>query len=143
MSAPFVRSPYNYDLKEASDESGTHCTDPSLTVQDAADDADINVIVARFGLGMTMPENPRTPQYGDFTGITDYRTAIEAVKGAEEQFMTLPPQLREYFQNSPQQLMEYTETQGQEALVALGLDLTVPQNQRVHPSTKVDPATPQ
>lgn len=88
---PFVRSPYNYDTKAASDETGTVCTEPSLAVQDALEDSDINVIVARFGLTGQMPENPKLPQYGDFTGITDFRTAVEAVTQAQEEFYQLPP----------------------------------------------------
>lgn len=136
-----VRQPNMYDEKAASQEAATINEEPSLTVQDAAEDADINVMVARFGLTGSMPSNPATPMYGDFTEITDYRSAVEAVEQASEKFMALPPQLRAYFQNDPQALMEYEAKEGHAKLIELGLDLTVPPSERkAQPSaTEVPP----
>lgn len=138
-----LRAPFNYDTKKASQEAQLICKDPSLAVQDAADDCDINVMIQRMGLGPMMAENPRVPAYGDFTEITDYRGAIEAVRMADAQFMELPPQLRAHFENDPQKLMIYTETHGHENLVELGLDLTVPMSMRTQRSVKDDPPAAQ
>jgi len=57
----FVRSPYNYDMAKASVESGLACEDASRAVQSQREDADINVIVKRFGLTGQLPQNVRVP----------------------------------------------------------------------------------
>lgn len=103
----FFRTGWNYDVAEVSKETAFDNTEPSLTVQSERDDADINVLVERFGLVGRMPENPKVPMYGDFTGATDYRSALEAVREADANFMELPPSVRERFANDPQQLLEF------------------------------------
>ena len=42
---PFIRSPFNYDTDEASNETGLVCDDESLAVQSERDECDINIIV--------------------------------------------------------------------------------------------------
>jgi phage internal scaffolding protein len=98
-----------YDTKEASDTAGV-ITDwgPSLTIQSQAEDADLNIIMRRFGITGKMPENVRLPEYGDFTQITDYRSALESVRMANEAFMEIPAEIRARFQNDPQQFLEFT-----------------------------------
>lgn len=118
----FIRSPYNYDRDQASLVSGVMCLDESLAQQHMADDADINVIVKRFGITGQMPQNPRLPTYGDFTGVSDFRSALEAVRDAEEAFGELPGDLRARFQNDPQAYLEFTTNPAnQEAIYDLGL----------------------
>lgn len=107
MKAPFFRTGYNYDRDEASRESGLTCPEETLTVQSERDDADINVLVKRFGLLGVMPESPRVPMYGDFTEINDYRSALEIVRLADSAFMELTPEVRSRFENDPQKLMEF------------------------------------
>lgn len=110
MRAPFVRSPYNYDLMAASDEAAIAPGGPSLTVQSMAADADINVIMDRFGITGKLPENPgRVPSYGDFTGITNFKDALDAVDSALQQFMLFPASIRAQFENSPQNFLDFAE----------------------------------
>ena len=101
IHVPFVRNPYNYDTAEASDESGLRCEDPSLAVQDQRDEVDINTIVRRFGLTGQLPEDVRVPTYGDFTGVSDYHSAMNAVRMAGESFMAMPAEVRSRFGNDP------------------------------------------
>lgn len=129
MKPPFVRDPYNYDLAQASDESAVVNDQPSMTIQEQAEDADINIIVARFGITQQFPENPRMPVYGDFTGITDYRTALEAVTEAQNQFMALPPNVRFSLANDPQRLLEFADANGndtKEMLRQVGISEALP-----------------
>ena len=65
----FLRSPYNYDMDEASDLSGLRCEDESLAIQSARDETDINTIVRRFGLTGELPGDFDMPQSGDFTNV--------------------------------------------------------------------------
>ncbi|AXH74422.1 MAG: internal scaffolding protein [Microviridae sp.] len=105
----FVRSPYNYDVESVSDETGLKCEDESRTIQSAAEDADINTIVRRFGLTGQLPTDLAIPQSGDFTNIPDFHTAMNLVRQAQEEFMRVPAEIRERFSNDPQRLMSFVE----------------------------------
>jgi len=103
----FVRNPYNYDMNKVSDETGLECKDPSLAQQHMKDECDINVIVERFGVTGELPTVPIPPQYGDFSGITDYHSAINAVRASEEAFMALPAKIRARFDHDPNALLQF------------------------------------
>ena len=105
--APFLRTPYNYDTNAASDESGLHCEDATLAQQHFKDECDINNILRQFNVTGLLPEAPLSPRYGDFSGITDYHTAMNAVIAAEDGFMALPADLRARLQNDPAQLIDF------------------------------------
>lgn len=109
---PFVRSPYNYDLDKASIETACDTKGETLTVQAGIEDADINVMMKRFGVTGHFPESPKTPMYGDFTHITDFKTALEAIQTAMDNFMEFPAELRQRFENNPQRMLEYMEAGG-------------------------------
>lgn len=89
--------------------SDLECKDPSLTQQQFAEEADINVMMARFGVTGHMPSSIRMPTYGDFSGVGDYRSAMDVVVKAQNEFMTLPPDVRLRFGNDPQQLIAFLE----------------------------------
>ena len=104
----FVRTPHNYDVDEASNESGLLCPEPTLAQQHSAEECDINYIVERFGVTGQLPSyNGPMPTYGDFTGLTDYRNALEAVLKADEAFMSLPAIVRERFDNDPALFVDF------------------------------------
>lgn len=104
---PFVRTPFNYDVDKASDDSGLKCDDESLTKQSFKDECDLNNLVKRFGVGTPIPVPSRMPTYGDFTGISDYRSALDAILAADDVFMALPPNIRERFENDPAALVDF------------------------------------
>lgn len=79
----------------------------SMTVQSQAEDADINVMLRRFGVLGQMPVADRLPEYGDFTGISDYQSALHAITEAEDRFLALEPKIRARFDNDPQLLLEF------------------------------------
>lgn len=103
----FIRSPYNYDPVEATKETGLKCQDPSLTVQDQAQD--VNDIVRQFGITGKIPSNMRIPQSGDFTGVGTYQECLQAVKDAQNEFQKLPASIRERFRHNPQRFIEFVE----------------------------------
>lgn len=104
--------------------AATSCEDESLTQQQFAEDADINVLVKRFGLEkVTLPVEAIDPRYyGDFTDVPDLRTALDRVNEATNRFMDLPAQLRSKFDNNPAKLWHFVNDpdNGPEA-VRLGL----------------------
>lgn len=102
VKAIFVRSAFNYDTNEASDESGLDTGKEGGAKQHFKDECDINTIVKRFGLGYDLPEPIRVPQYADYTNIPDFHTAMNLVAEAQSSFMQLPADLREKFGNKPE-----------------------------------------
>jgi phage internal scaffolding protein len=109
IKTPFLRSPYNYDRDAASNESGLACEEPSLTQQHFKDETDINNILRQFNITGLLPESPLSARYGDFTGIVDYQSALNAVIAAESEFEALPAELRARFQNDPANLLNFLE----------------------------------
>nr|QJB20280.1 MAG: internal scaffolding protein [Microvirus sp.] len=140
---PFIRSPYNYDRDSASSESGLLCEDVSLTVQSERDDCDINVIMERFGHGVPLPESLRVPTYGDFTGVSDYRSALDLISEADESFMQLPADVRSRFQNDPARFVDFcSDPSNLDELRKLGLADAIhpPASQEPSQSGSVNPA---
>jgi phage internal scaffolding protein len=120
--SPFLRTPYNYDLDAASNESGLHCEDATLAQQHFKDECDINNILRQFNITGLLPESPLSPRYGDFTGIGDYHTALNRVIAAEDEFMALPAQIRSRFDNDPAKLIDFLENQeNKDEAIKLGL----------------------
>lgn len=107
MKKVHLRAEYNYDADQASLESGLECKDDSLAVQSQKDDADINVIVERFGVTGQLPQVAQLPRYEDFEEIFDYRTAMDAVVAADRCFKQLPAKIRARFGNDPQEFVEF------------------------------------
>lgn len=99
--AVFVRSAYNYDRDEASNASGLQCKDASRAIQSQKDAADINNIVKKFGITGQIVGKFRMPLQGDFEGVTDFRSAMERVVMAKENFMRVPANVRSRFNNDP------------------------------------------
>jgi len=126
-----VRNWFNYDVERASVESGLGDFSPSLTKQEFRDDADINVMVKRFGIGaLTATSGLSAPVYADFTGVSDNHSALNTVRAAAEAFMALPSSVRAEFGNDPQQLVVFcSDPANAEAAAKLGLTdpLVVPQ----------------
>lgn len=85
------------------------CDDPSLAIQSQKDEADINMIVRNFGVTGTVNVPAVLPSYGDYDGIDDYRSALEAVKAAQESFGALPSAIRERFHHDPGAFLEFCE----------------------------------
>jgi len=119
---PFLRTQFNYDTDAASNESGLHCEDASLAQQHFKDECDINNILRQFNITGLLPEAAISPQYGDFTGVVDYHTALNQVIAAEDEFMSLPATLRARFENDPAQLIEFLDKpENKDEAIKLGL----------------------
>lgn len=122
ITLPFVRNPYNYDKDEASVNDALLCQDPSLAQQHMKDECDINVIIERFGVTGHIPVSPVSPNYGDFTGVTDYHSALNQINATMDDFMALPAQLRVRFDHDPVKLLEFLENdQNRDEAIQLGL----------------------
>nr|QJB18882.1 MAG: internal scaffolding protein [Microvirus sp.] len=122
MKTPFLRTEYNYDMNAASNASGLACEEPTLAQQHFKDECDINNILRQFNITGLLPESPLSPRYGDFTGITDYQSALNAVIAADDGFMALPADLRATFGNDPENLINFLDNPAnRDQAIALGL----------------------
>lgn len=136
---PVVRD--SFDLP--SRDSDILCEEPSLAQQQFKDDADINVLLERFKVTGVVPQGVRIPTYGDFTGVTDYQSAANAMLKAEQSFMALDAKVRAQFENSPQVFLEFcSDPKNIDKLREMGL--AVPAEPEAQPMkvVVVDPAKP-
>lgn len=122
MKPPFLRTPYNYDVDAVSNETGLSCPEPTLAQQQFKEEADINTIMERFGQTGQVPTSVRMPEYGDFTGISDYHSAMNAIIAAQDSFDQMPAKVRARFDNDPAKFVEFClDESNREDAVALGL----------------------
>lgn len=132
------RTEYNYDIEQIAKDTATYNKEPSLTRQEFAEDADINVIVERLGLGYTMPMNVTPPMQGDFSTVPDFRGARDMIRKAEKVFESLPAKTRARFDNDPQQYIDFFHDPANlNEAIALGLVSKPPQ-----PPAPVDTPNP-
>lgn len=97
----------NYDTNAVSDETGLECKDKSLTIQSQAADADINVIMKRFGVTGAVPVVALPPEFGDFSVDIDFRKAMDIMNTADRSFMSLTADIRARFLNDPLRFVEF------------------------------------
>lgn len=103
------------------------CSDVSRTKQAFKQECDINHIMKKFknvqGVDFLTQFNGYVGgQFGDFSNVTDYRSAIEQVRQAQGVFMALPSQVRRRFDNDPASFLDFVQNPANEKeLVELGL----------------------
>lgn len=90
-------------------EYATVIDEPSLTVQDQAEEADINVIMRRFGVTGVASQVSVPPSYGDFETVHDFRSALHLIQAAQESFMELPASMRNRFNGDPAEFLDWIE----------------------------------
>lgn len=113
----------NYDADAVSRETAMDF-DPSegVTQQQFAEEVDINTIVKRFGLTGELPDGVGMPVSGDFTGVSDFRSAMELVRSAQESFMLLPANVRDRFANDPARVIAFLDDEAnREEAIRLGI----------------------
>lgn len=119
----------NYDQDQVSDDTGLDTSvatdDPEElrgAQQQFKEEADINVLVRRFGLTGQMPGNFAMPMAGDFSEVGDFQSSMELLVRAQEEFMRIPAELRARFANDPQRLYDFLGDAGnRDEAIKLGL----------------------
>jgi len=80
----------------------------SLTQQHFQEECDIiNIIKRHDRNGIIEHVHRGQARYGDFSEVTDYREALDLVKNAQEEFMTIPSDIRKQFDNNPGKFYEF------------------------------------
>lgn len=115
---------------------------PSRTKQSFKQECDINYMLNTYQkTGQMPPINPRAAQYGNFTLVTDFHTAINQVKDAEQAFLQYPSELRKRFGNKPEHLITFLEDPENHA-EAVELGLMAPDSGPETKDTQPTPSTP-
>lgn len=139
------RHQYDLDRDEGEGDLCVLISDvPSLTQQQFAQDADLNVLAKRFGVkdGSVLPAAVVDPRYyGDVSEIPDLRTALDRVRDASDRFAALPAQLRARFHNRPDLLHEFV-SKPENAEEAVRLGLLVKRQEASKPPAAVPPPPP-
>lgn len=91
-----------------------HSDLPSKTMQQFAEDADINVLINRFNdpqrpLHPEALQGPRYPMFGDFSQVPDLAQSHDLWIQAEESFASLPVHVRERFGYDPRLFLAFVE----------------------------------
>jgi len=108
------------------------------TKQSFAKECDINNIMKRYEKdGIVNHFNKYGGMYGDFTGITDYASAVERIERMQEDFMRLPASVRERFANDPGQLVSAAEQLSEEDFMRMTTDAVAVEVPPVVPAVPV------
>lgn len=94
-------------------KDGITFTQPSATMQNFKDDADINCIISRFEttgvlVDPTVPVS-RTPQFGDFSELPSFQESQNVIVVATNAFNALPAKIRERFGNNPATYFDFVQ----------------------------------
>ena len=117
-----VKNPITYDRDKNSDLSKLVFVRPTRTQQSFRDECDINSILRKFNVTGQLPVGSVQPQYGDFSGITDYQSALNAVMAAQDSFLELPAKIRARFDNDPALFVEFASDEAnKDEMKAMGL----------------------
>jgi phage internal scaffolding protein len=117
-----VKNPITYDRDKNSDSAKLVFTRPSRTKQSFRDECDINNILRQFNVTGELRVGSVQPQYGDFSGITDYQSALNAVMAAQDSFLQLPAKVRAKFDNDPALFVEFASDEAnRDEMKAMGL----------------------
>ena len=84
---------------------------PSLTRQSEAAYADINKIMAKYRKTGVLPPQTREGFYADISEVGDYREALARVEQMDEQFSSLPADLRIKFNNDPAEFLDFVSNE--------------------------------
>ena len=115
-----------FDTTVVDPKTGEELLDPrhrSLTQQAFVKDCDINGIMARYEkTGLLNHVAKYQGHYGDFSGPTDYHTAMNMVIAAREMFETLPSGLRKQFANDAGAFLQWAnDPENEAAMREMGL----------------------
>lgn len=103
----FLADGFNMDPQGWSNQFGLACKDKSRAIQSEAKDADINVIMERFGVTGQLPVIQRPPLVGEFLEVQDYRSAVDLIMEADRAFMQLDAKVRKEFKDDPHAYVEF------------------------------------
>ena len=111
-----VRTPYNYDRDEVSKNTALVFNDETLTQQNFKDDADLNIMIRKYGVLPVQEVN--WDEFDSSVIPSDYHQLQNQLIEADQAFMGLPAELRSQVDNDPAKLLALISQQEAEAKAA-------------------------
>lgn len=94
----------------------------SKVQQNLSDRCDINQMLKKFKRTGVISLVKRKPVYGDFSNGTDFKEASDKIIQAQEDFMSLPAEIRDRFKHNPFHLLEFlSKEENREEALKLGI----------------------
>lgn len=123
-----LRTARDGKAREVSLASGLDTGREGLVQKQYAPLVDVNRIVKQFGVTHELPVVADSKAaYGDFSVVSDFHSAMNAMVAARENFDRLPAKTREYFGNDPGGVWEFLQDPANDAeAVRLGLFKALP-----------------
>lgn len=97
---------------------------PSRTQQQFKEECDVNNILRNYvSTGVLTHVSDVAPEFGDYSEVpSDYGEALELIRRSNDEFMTLPSEVRERFDNQPVNLIKFLQDENnREEAEKLGL----------------------
>lgn len=96
---------------------------PSMTKQAMAEEANINIIMARYEkTGLVNHVNQYGGQYADMPNQSDFHEAMNLVTSAQQMFADLPAGVRDKFKNDPGEFLDFmSDEENLPEMVEMGL----------------------
>jgi phage internal scaffolding protein len=104
---PFIRTPYNYDTKQATLDSGLTTPEQTLAKQEFKDECDINNVMLQYARTGELPYTTAKPSFGDFRNARTYQESMNLIIEAQNSFKELPAMVRAQFNNDPSELIDF------------------------------------
>lgn len=97
--------------------------DDGRTKQSFKEECDVNNILKKWlQSGVVQHLATRDPEYGDFSMVDDYQSALMKLDVANASFQSMPAKLREKFHNDPGEFIDYMgDPDNREEAIQLGL----------------------
>lgn len=96
--------------------------DPGVTKQSEAAACDMNNILRLHNKGLPILVSDLKPQFGDFSQVPDFASAMNLIADANSKFESLPANVREKFENDPVKFVEYVmDPKNEKDIIDLGL----------------------
>lgn len=109
------------------------------TKSEFKESCDINYIMHKYLKTRVVPVMTKTPIYGDFSEPFDYMTAQNALIAANDNFESLPADVRKKFDNDPAKFLEFaTNPDNQDEMIKMGL-LPEPPKTTAEPKVEAEP----
>lgn len=135
MDGPMMRTAYNYDRDAASRKAALYCKDPTRTQQQFKDETNINNIMKKYGVTGELPLLQRPPLPEDYEDITDFQSAMNVIRRAQEAFNQMPSGIRARFQNNPHIFAQFfNDPENHAEAVKMGLVIVRPKEPEKEPA---------
>ncbi|WMC01495.1 internal scaffolding protein [Microvirus D_HF4_340] len=147
IAPPFWKTPYNHDTLAESMRTATRDFGESKTQQSQADEADLNKLLQKYGIGVVRELAPMPPVFDyDVPEIIDMQEAIRLVRAGQDAFDALPAEIRAQFDNDLARYSGFVDARIKEGDVAtlkkLGIAVPDPPVTEATPPKVKPEATP-